>query len=66
MNQAYERARTLLSERRRGLDHLAQTLEEVETLEGEILEQALTDAQILDRDRPGDTASDEGDGSLVA
>ncbi len=66
VNQAYDRARTLLSERRRGLDHLAQTLEEVETLEGETLEKALADAQILDRDRPEEAGSGEGDGSLVA
>lgn len=51
VRQSHARARQLLSERRRGLDRLAATLEQEETLEGDVLDSALTDAKVRDSER---------------
>ncbi len=51
VRQSHARARQLLSERRRGLDHLAQTLETAETLEGDELNRALEDGKLRDSER---------------
>jgi len=53
VRQSHARARQLLSERRRGLERLAATLEAAETLEGEALTRALEDAKLRDAERPG-------------
>lgn len=54
VRQSHARARQLLSERRRGLDGLASTLETAETLEGEDLVRALEDAKRRDSERSRD------------
>jgi len=55
VRQSHARARQLLSERRRGLDQLADALETTETLEGEELTRALDDAKIRDSERTADS-----------
>ncbi|MDG2307940.1 MAG: ATP-dependent zinc metalloprotease FtsH [Candidatus Binatia bacterium] len=54
VRQSHARARQLLSERRRGVDRLAATLEAAENLEGDALKEALADAKIRDSDRNRD------------
>jgi cell division protease FtsH len=54
VRQSHARARQLLSERRRGLDRLAATLEAAENLEGDSLDEALADAKVRDSDRNRD------------
>jgi len=51
VREAYAKAKQLLSERRKGLAELAQTLETEETLEGEKLKSALTSAAVRDVER---------------
>ncbi len=51
VRQSHARARQLLSERKRGLERLAATLETAETLEGDALDQALKDATQRDAER---------------
>jgi cell division protease FtsH len=51
VREAYAKAKQLLSERRKGLAELAQTLETEETLEGEKLKSALKAAAVRDIER---------------
>ena len=51
VREAYAKAKQLLTERRKGLVELAQTLESEETLEGEKLKAALASAAVRDVER---------------
>ncbi|MBU6284254.1 cell division protein FtsH, partial [bacterium] len=52
VREGHERARSLLGERRCGLEGFARALETQETLEGPALDAALTEAKVRDADRP--------------